>query len=400
MASQEPAPSTAPPPAENKAASPEQKKPEDAPPPTSATTAAAATAGSPAPAATENAVTGNDGVNPVDFEGNVETNHELPTLETIRKIDNYVVLDSDGKSHTFRSLYTGRHTARRVLIIFVRHFFCGNCQEYLRTLSESITPSSLLALPQPTFICVVGCGDPALIPMYAAATGCQFPIYSDPTRRLYDELGMVRTLALGPRPAYARQSLFKVIGQSIAQGLKQIPAGLALKSGDSKQVGGEFLFEPLPGSKTANPATPMDVVGAPETWGKHAGVAPTAAAPAPAAAPIEAGTGTENTGTKEGEGKDANNNNNNNNNNVSRSETSLDGKLEPNAEGEDKIVTWCHRMRNTRDHAEIPELMEVLGLDGTGKPVGDPERWARAVGQRKGTGMSASGRASWERAAA
>lgn len=61
----------------------------------------------------------------LDFDGAVDTNHDLPTPETLRKIDKYVVLDRDGRSHTFRSLYTGRHVARRVLIIFVRHFFCG-----------------------------------------------------------------------------------------------------------------------------------------------------------------------------------------------------------------------------------------------------------------------------------
>lgn len=27
-------------------------------------------------------------------------------------------------------------------------------------------------------------------------------------------------------------------------------------------------------------------------------------------------------------------------------------------------VTWCHRMRNTRGHAEVPELRAVLGFVG------------------------------------
>ncbi len=36
-------------------------------------------------------------------------------------------------------------------------------------------------------------------------------------------------------------------------------------------------------------------------------------------------------------------------------------------------MSWCHRMKNTRDHAEIPELMEVLGLDGQGQPVARQE---------------------------
>ncbi|AEO57000.1 hypothetical protein MYCTH_2302657 [Thermothelomyces thermophilus ATCC 42464] len=283
-----------------------------------------------APSTEMAAVTDRDGVNPLEFEGSVDTSDEPPTLETIRKIDKYTVLDKDGKSHTFRSLYTGRHTARRVLIIFIRHFFCGNCQQYLRAVSEFITPQALLSRPRggTTFICVVGCGDPALIDMYAEATGCPYPIYADPTRRLYAELGMIRTLALGPRrPAYMRTGLLKSSLLSVAQGLKQVPKGLALKGGDTKQVGGEFLFEPVAG---AGP----DGVRAAETAETPIGIEPPAAW-------AQAGNG-------EGAGQ--------------RSETSLDGKGEPDSDGVDKVVTWCHRMRNTRDHAEIPVLMEVLGL--------------------------------------
>ena len=29
-------------------------------------------------------------------------------------------------------------------------------------------------------------------------------------------------------------------------------------------------------------------------------------------------------------------------------------------------VTWCHRMKNTRDHAELPHLKKALGLNETG----------------------------------
>lgn len=65
------------------------------------------------------------GLPPPDFQGEVETNNELPTPETLRKIESYTVLDADGKSHTFKSLYAGHNVARRVMIIFVRHFFCG-----------------------------------------------------------------------------------------------------------------------------------------------------------------------------------------------------------------------------------------------------------------------------------
>jgi hypothetical protein len=233
-----------------------------------------------------------------------------------------------------------------------------NCQEYLRTLSETITPDSLLRLPISTFIAVVGCGDPALIPMYAEATGCPFPIYADPTRKLYAELGMVKTLALGERPAYMRKSLFKSSLESIVQGLRQIPKGLATKAGDQRQIGGEFLFEPL------DLASPM---GSPLEQGER-----------------RLGEGNGGRGGTRG------------------SVGALDGL--PGGEGskewEPKRVTWCHRMKSTRDHAEIPELMEVLGLDlvdatrkqtgeaGNGDKHGENKRWSRALEMRKGTGLS------------
>ena len=36
---------------------------------------------------------------------------------------------------------------------------------------------------------------------------------------------------------------------------------------------------------------------------------------------------------------------------------------------EDGQIIWCHRMRNTRDHAEIPETRRQLGLDGAKPPL-------------------------------
>ncbi|KAJ6440259.1 fmHP [Purpureocillium lavendulum] len=281
---------------------------------------------------------------PQDFDGELATTDELPSPETLRKIDNYVVLDRHGKTHTFQSLYSGRNVARRVLVVFVRHFFCGNCQEYLRSLSESIKPEALLRLPISTFVVVVGCGDPALIDMYVEATACPFPVYTDPTRSLFDELGMVKTLALGEKPAYMKRSMLRTMAEGISQGLRSIPRGLALKSGDQRQVGGEFLFEPL--DAVTPISTPQDEKK------RRAAVIGTA--------------GPEGQRQEEEE----------------EEEEADDGPIE------EKRVTWCHRMRTTRDHAEIPELMEILGLDGHGQPIKDEKRWSKALQQRKGTGLS------------
>lgn len=166
--------------------------------------------------------------------------------------------------------------------------------------------------------------------MYQAETLCPFPIYADPTRSLYNALGMVRTLTLGARPDYQRRGTFKGVLQSVRQGFSALKGGNGPgAAGDMHQVGGEFLFEPV---EISTPIySPGDEV-------KQLGV-------------------------------------------------DMGGGLEVGA-GEEKRVTWCHRMRNTRDHAEIPELREVLGLDGEGVPGSDRKRWMKALQQRKGTGLS------------
>ncbi|KAF2269770.1 hypothetical protein CC78DRAFT_452944 [Lojkania enalia] len=231
----------------------------------------------------------------LDFSGNVDVNDDLPTEKMMKQADNLHVLDAEGVSRPFKELYSAAGVAPRQLIIFVRHFFCGNCQEYLRTLSSSITPESLLSLPTPTFITVIGCGRPELIDMYIKETGCPFPVYADPTRKLYDYLGMTRTFDLGKKPSYIHSNLFVTSVQSIMQGFKT--GTKALSGGDFKQVGGEFLFE----------------------------------------------------------------------------------------EGQ---CVWVHRMRNTRDHAEIGEIRRRIGLDDTKPPL--RKRWSHGIKQIKDGKRSAS----------
>ncbi|KAG6064314.1 hypothetical protein E4U32_000338 [Claviceps aff. humidiphila group G2b] len=228
---------------------------------------------------------------PEDFDGNVGTDDEIPSKETIAKVAEYRLQDKHGNLTPFKDLYRGSDQKRRVLVIFIRHFYCGNCQEYLRSLAASVTPESLSSLPVSTSIVAIGCGDPALIDMYVETTKWPFDIYTDTTASLFRELGMTKTLALGKKPGYIKKGFFVNVLHSVGQALRSIPNGLAHKSGDQRQVGGEFLFEPLDKTSTA-----------------------------------------------------------------------------AEFEGEEKKVTWCHRMKTTRDHAEIPELMEVLGLEGGEKP--------------------------------
>lgn len=321
----------------------------------------------------EGAIPSQGDTNPLDFAGDVQTNNSLPTPETLRKLEQYTVLDESGKSRPFKSLYTGPNVARRVLIIFVRHFFCGNCQEYLRQLAVAIPPERLLQLPVSTSIAVIGCGSPKLISAYLRETGCPYPVYADNTQHLYRELGMIRTLSAGDRPAYMQnRSMAQTVVSGITQALKQVKSGLVLQMGDQKQVGGEFLFEPTSRDVESPIATPHDVAG-------HHPVTTTAAA----AAHDHSGL-------------------------LHEEDCPANGHHDEHSE--DKTITWCHRMRNTRDHAEIPELKDVLGLEdedethdrapsldnaaGSQKSGKHGDRWAKASRTRKGTGSSMASRMS------
>lgn len=64
--------------------------------------------------------TGPDG----EFSGNIKVSQKSPTHSDLRAVDNLPVLDADRKSIPFKSLYDSQEN-RRVLIIFIRHFFCG-----------------------------------------------------------------------------------------------------------------------------------------------------------------------------------------------------------------------------------------------------------------------------------
>ncbi|KAJ5805521.1 uncharacterized protein N7503_003123 [Penicillium pulvis] len=169
-----------------------------------------------------------------------------PSAETLDKISEFTVLDRKGEKHTFKSIYDGPESDERVLVVFIRHFFCGSCREFVSALSN-IKPASLQKLPTPTSIVIIGLGDPGLIDSYVTQTKCPFPIYADPTMKIYTELDMIVSRAMGARPQYFRKSMACVVAESLVNWVKHMRTGLMFKGGATGQNGGEFLFEPGPG---------------------------------------------------------------------------------------------------------------------------------------------------------
>lgn len=207
---------------------------------------------------------------------------------------------STGREITFGSLFLKQQDnesqahGQQMLVIFIRHFFCGYCQDYLRHLAEVMPPTSL---PESLKVTIVGCGAYTLIDSYRSVTSCpdSWAIFSDSTTRLYDLLGMHRSLSLGNKsPAYVQHSMALGMLKSALQGMKRIGHGDVRAAGDWSVQGGEFLF-----------------------------------------------------------------------------------KRQAQVEQE-WTLTWSHRMRNSRDHTEVEQLMDIISLDVPSSPPTESPCFRRA----------------------
>jgi hypothetical protein len=58
-------------------------------------------------------------------DSNTPATEALPPPTDLEKAAGLEVLDMNGKPHSFESLYSGPDVASRVLVILVRHVFCG-----------------------------------------------------------------------------------------------------------------------------------------------------------------------------------------------------------------------------------------------------------------------------------
>ncbi|TDL19363.1 hypothetical protein BD410DRAFT_792170 [Rickenella mellea] len=162
-----------------------------------------------------------------------------PTDDSVAAAVDLNVYDDKGKSVRFGSLFENE----RIIVVFIRHFFCGVCQDYVTQLA-SVSPDALNSAN--TKIVVIGCGEWELIDQYHKDTGFTGPIYTDPTRKLYRALGMTRESMAGPASGAPKRSyvrgVFSVTMRSIRRGIRN-PLHVG-KQGNFSQIGGDLILGP------------------------------------------------------------------------------------------------------------------------------------------------------------
>nr|XP_021532779.1 thioredoxin-like protein AAED1 isoform X2 [Aotus nancymaae] len=95
------------------------------------------------------------------------------------------VLDARGQQVPFGALFR----ERRAVVVFVRHFLCYICKEYVEDLAR--IPKSFLQEADVTLI-VIGQSSYHHIESFCKLTGYSHEIYVDPEREIYKRLGMKR----------------------------------------------------------------------------------------------------------------------------------------------------------------------------------------------------------------
>ncbi|XP_014717306.2 peroxiredoxin-like 2C isoform X2 [Equus asinus] len=120
------------------------------------------------------------------------------------------VLDASGRRVPFGALFR----ERRAVVVFVRHFLCYICKEYVEDLAK--IPKSFLQEANVTLI-VIGQSSYHHIEPFCKLTGYSHEIYVDPEREIYKRLGMKRgeEIAFSGDPAQQGGTLILGPGNNI-----------------------------------------------------------------------------------------------------------------------------------------------------------------------------------------
>ncbi|THX83955.1 hypothetical protein D6D04_02709 [Aureobasidium pullulans] len=119
-----------------------------------------------------------------ESHNNDQAQTRLPTQTELEKVAEVDILDKNGDKKKFSSLWSSHSDKprRRTIVIFIRHFNCESCADYVRALTAKLSPEDLASRSIPTELFIVGCGSHTFIQTYIQRTGCKFEIYTDPSR--------------------------------------------------------------------------------------------------------------------------------------------------------------------------------------------------------------------------
>ncbi|EWS73681.1 DHHC zinc finger protein (macronuclear) [Tetrahymena thermophila SB210] len=153
------------------------------------------------------------------------------------ELGNFLVYNENAQGIKFKTLFEDKRT----IIVFIRHFFCYVCQDFVRALAQDINFGDLKQ--KNINLYVVGCGEISGIKNFSLET--KFPsqlIYVDTQRFTYNKLGMMRAETISQVRSGKKSEDTKT---STFCGLCKTACSIITKKrqGDIYQLGGTYIFE-------------------------------------------------------------------------------------------------------------------------------------------------------------
>jgi hypothetical protein len=212
----------------------------------------------------------------VDCDGNCDragppsqSEWAIPYFSQLSHAASLSIFTESGDRILFGSIFA----QHRTIVIFIRHFWCPLCQDYMSSLSSLVKPEMLRSNKdsiQEVQLVVISNGAHAMIGKYRKIFQLPFDMYTDPSLAIYTALGMGRDkggehgrhhhgsisdgLALGAHEYteeqetsgdrdYVKHGLIGGIAMVVVRAFK---VGMPVweKGGDIGQLGGEFVFGP------------------------------------------------------------------------------------------------------------------------------------------------------------
>ncbi|KAG2750151.1 hypothetical protein P692DRAFT_20734199, partial [Suillus brevipes Sb2] len=165
----------------------------------------------------------------------------LPTKRQLLDAASCVVVAENGIRVPFGDLFRDQKT----VVIFIRHFWCPLCQDYMFSIANTVDPQVLKQ--SGINLVIISNGSFNMIKSYRQIFRTPYAVYTDPSSRIYSILGMtmksVESKAEQRRSSYVRHSRAGGIAMVIANALR---VGMPVweKAGDVAQLGGEFVLGP------------------------------------------------------------------------------------------------------------------------------------------------------------
>ncbi|WVQ94085.1 hypothetical protein IAU59_001163 [Kwoniella sp. CBS 9459] len=173
-----------------------------------------------------------------------ETGAGAAEMEKSASFDSARPPPSSASQRTSASQRSAAFPVLKTVVFFIRHFWCGQCQDYTFASLSCLDPVALKKAG--IRVVIISNGSWKIIKSYRKLFNCPFPIYVDGPRRLYQLMGMTKmTNDFGPmfkgRAAYHQRPVPTQLLHGLGNAFFRMPLA---NPGTLTQLGGEFILSP------------------------------------------------------------------------------------------------------------------------------------------------------------